>query len=36
MKHPELTEEELERMNKEDYQFGFEDNYRESFLTPYD
>jgi predicted nucleic acid-binding protein len=36
MKHPELTEEELDSMNKEDYQFGFEDNYSESFSTPYD
>lgn len=36
MKHPELTEEQLDNMNKEDYQFGFEDNYGESFSTPYD
>ena len=36
MKHPQLTEEQLENMNKEDYQFGFEDDYGESFSTPYD
>ena len=34
--HPELTKEQLKDTNKEDYEFGFEDNYGESFSTPYD